>query len=68
MTDDDRKPVLLSEGDRRRLYQLLQEDIIPRLRRIEYGAIALTVAVASPKLGGPTVGEVVTAVFRFLAA
>lgn len=57
---EDEQPVVLTREDRRRLYQLLEGDILPRLRRIEYGGIALTIAVASPKVGGPSVSEVIT--------
>ena len=57
---EDEQPVVLTREDRRHLYQLLEGDILPRLRRIEFGGIALTIAVASPKVGGPSISEVVT--------
>lgn len=63
---EDEQPVTLTREDRRRLYQLLEGDILPRLRRIEYGGIALTIAVASPKIGGPSVHEALTGVVHLL--
>ena len=63
---DDEVPVTLSKGDRRRLYQLLEGDILPRLRRIEFGGIALTIAVASPKLGGPSAHDIAASVLGFI--
>ncbi len=64
--DSDKEPVELNESDRRGLYQLLEGDIPARLRRIEFGGIALTLAVASPKVGGPSVHEVAGGLIHFL--
>lgn len=45
-------------------------DIQPRLRKLEYAIVALTVttasAVASPLLGGPSVGQSVAHVMHYL--
>lgn len=57
---EDVQPVELCREDRKQLYNLLYADVPARLRRLEFGGIALTVAVASPKLGGPSVGELAT--------
>lgn len=60
----DEEPISLTREDRRRLYQLLEGDILTRLRRIEFALVALTIAVGAPKLGGPSVGEVVGGLLR----
>ena len=62
--DEDVKPLELCKEDRRKLYGLLDADAPARLRRIELGGIALTVAVASPKIGGPSVAQLTGAVIQ----
>lgn len=64
--DPEDEPVRLTREERRQLYQLLEAELLPRLRRIEFGGIALTIAVASPKVGGPSVREAIGAVVQLL--
>ncbi|HVY79312.1 MAG TPA: hypothetical protein VG898_12485 [Solirubrobacterales bacterium] len=66
LPSSEEEPVQLAREDRRRLYELLGANVPARLQRIEYGCIALTVAVASPKIGGPSVHEAVGALVHLL--
>ena len=44
----------------------LREKFDARLRRVEYAVIALVVTTASPKLGGPSLSHVTTAIVNTL--
>lgn len=48
-------PVTLAQ-----VYEVIADRVEPRLRRVEYAAIALLVATASPKLGGPSAPDVIS--------
>jgi hypothetical protein len=48
-----------------RVYEALAP-IEQRVRRVEYAVVALLVATASPKLGGPTANDVVATTVRFI--
>lgn len=43
------------------------DDLSPRLRKLEYAVLLLSAAAISPKIGGPAVPDVVSAVLSYLS-
>ena len=57
--------LMLCRDDRRKLYGLLDADLPKRVSRVEKLGLALLVATASPKVGGPSVNEIISAAINF---